>query len=266
MSTIEATNAKKCDPGHTFGTSEQDLIARATQASSAANWVIGECASQWVELYGKGRTYADFADAIGTSRSRVGHCVAVWDVWHERREQYPDLKWSHFRTALNWDDAETCLQWAQECEATRSEMIAWRRASHNEDLTQPQAYEDDEDPISHEPRTPNHEPGVTARPARKEPDTEGEPGPGESSPGDSPAAVASAPLGARTVSRERSTPDRAPSPPRVVSINAANLATTDRAIAVAAVLREWGQALLDQRPKEPQIAYQRGGVIEIRFP
>lgn len=116
---------------------EEQLVARAQRALSSCNWEIGECAATWTERYGKGRTDADFGNLIGLSGDQVYQRRRVWETFADVHKDYPQLKWSHFYVALNWDDAAECLQWANEMEATIAEMKAWRRAQRGEDLTAP---------------------------------------------------------------------------------------------------------------------------------
>jgi hypothetical protein len=117
--------------------SEAELITRAQTALSQCNWTVGECAAQWTQRYSKGRTDADFGNLIGLSGDQVYQRRRVWETFADVHEQYSDLKWSHFYGALTWDDSAECLQWANENQATVSEMKAWRRAQHGEDLTEP---------------------------------------------------------------------------------------------------------------------------------
>lgn len=117
--------------------SEDALIARAQQALSSCNWSIGECAATWTQRYARGRTDGDFGNLIGLSGDQVYQRRRVWEAFADVREEYPNLKWSHFYVALNWDDASECLQWANEMESTVAEMKAWRRSQHGEDITAP---------------------------------------------------------------------------------------------------------------------------------
>lgn len=114
---------------------EADLIAKAQQAVSSCNWVVGQCAANWTERYARGRTDADFAALVGLSADQVYQRRRVWETFGDVCDQYPSLKWSHFYLALNWNDAPECLQWAEENQATVAEMKAWRRAINGEDLT-----------------------------------------------------------------------------------------------------------------------------------
>lgn len=116
---------------------EDQLIARAQQALSRCNWVIGECAAQWTRKHARGRTDGDFGNLIGLSGDQVFQRRRVWEAFADVYEQYPQLKWSHFYVAVNWDDSSECLQWANEMDATVAEMKAWRRAQRGDDLTEP---------------------------------------------------------------------------------------------------------------------------------
>lgn len=145
---------------------EQQLVARAQESVSQCNWTVGECAAVWTKKYARGRTDTDFAAMVGLSSDQVYQRRRVWETFSDVRDQYPDLKWSHFYVALNWDDASECLQWGEENQATVAEMKAWRRARHGEDLTAPPADDWGGDPaIAFVPGTPTEvrEPGAAGR-------------------------------------------------------------------------------------------------------
>jgi len=124
--------------------SESELIQRAQQALSHCNWEVGECAAIWTKRFARGRTDADFALLVGLSPDQVYQRRRVWETFADVRENYLTLKWSHFYSALTWEDAADCLQWAEDIQATVAEMKAWRRAQRGEDLTQA----GDEEPFS----------------------------------------------------------------------------------------------------------------------
>jgi hypothetical protein len=114
---------------------EEELLAKAQEAVSHSNWVVGECAAKWTQKYARGRTDADFASQVGMSADQVFQRRRVWETFADVYASYPSLKWSHFYCALNWDDSPECLQWAAENDATVAEMRAWRRALRGEDLS-----------------------------------------------------------------------------------------------------------------------------------
>ena len=114
--------------------SEQQLIAAARDAVSQCNWVVGECATKWTKKYAKGRTDADFGQMVGLTADQIYQRRRVWEAFGDSYSSFTGLKWSFFYVALNWDDAEKCLEWAQDNDATVAEMKAWRKAQHGEDL------------------------------------------------------------------------------------------------------------------------------------
>jgi hypothetical protein len=113
---------------------EQQLIEMAQQALSQSAWEVGRCAASWTKRFARGRTDQDFGLAIGMSGDQVYQRRRVWEAFGDVRGEYPQLKWSHFYAALNWNDAAECLQWAHEFQASVAEMRAWRRAQHGDDL------------------------------------------------------------------------------------------------------------------------------------
>lgn len=135
---------------------EVALIERARQALSGCNWTIGECASQWTQRFARGRSDADFGGLIGLSGDQVYQRRRVWETFADVHSEYGKLSWSHFYTALTWDDSAEVLQWANEYDASVNEMKAWRRAQHGENLDEPPEDDDELPPgtvIDQDPRT-----------------------------------------------------------------------------------------------------------------
>lgn len=114
--------------------SEEKLISLARDAVSQCNWVVGELATQWTQKYARGRTDNDFGQMVGLSGDQIYQRRRVWAQFGKVHDNFPNLKWSFFYVALNWDDAEECLSWANDTSATVAEMRAWRRARLGEDL------------------------------------------------------------------------------------------------------------------------------------
>lgn len=114
--------------------SEEQLISEAREAVSQCNWVVGECASKWTKKFARGRTDTDFGQLVGLSGDQIYQRRRVWEAFGDSFQNFSGLKWSFFYVALNWDDSLECLQWAQDSDATVSEMRAWRRAQRGEDL------------------------------------------------------------------------------------------------------------------------------------
>ena len=117
--------------------SESELVRRVQDALSHCNWDVGECAAIWTKRFARGRTDADFAALVGLSADQIYQRRRVWETFADVRESYPSLKWSHFYSALTWDDAAECLQWAQDIQATVAEMKAWRRAQRGKICRKP---------------------------------------------------------------------------------------------------------------------------------
>lgn len=114
---------------------EQEIISEARSALSACSFTVGRCADEWTDRYARGRTDADFGELVGLSGDQVYERRRVFQVFGEVSGTYRNLKWSHFRVALTWNDCEECFAWAEENKATVAEMKAWRRMQHGEDLT-----------------------------------------------------------------------------------------------------------------------------------
>ena len=117
---------------------EQSLVDGSLRATGARNWTVGEYASIWYTQFANGRKDTAFATMINMSSKTVQQCRNVWDQFGGDKSDFNHaLSWSHFREALPWDDANLCLEWAFDMDATVAEMKAWRRAQRGENLTQP---------------------------------------------------------------------------------------------------------------------------------
>jgi len=114
--------------------SEEQLISISRNAVSRVNWEIGEAASKWMQRFSRGRGDAEFGALVGLTGDQIFQRRRVWEAFGADRDRYPGLLWSFFYAALNWDDADECLLWANEVDATVAEMRAWRRAQRGEDL------------------------------------------------------------------------------------------------------------------------------------
>lgn len=113
---------------------EYQLIRTAQEAANSGNWIVGECACRWLFTYAKGRTDEAFGELIGLSKNQIFQRRRVFEEFGKIHDRFPTLTWTHFREAMQWDDAEDCLTWAQDSDATVAEMRAWRRAQRGEDL------------------------------------------------------------------------------------------------------------------------------------
>ncbi|MBI5758239.1 MAG: hypothetical protein HZA46_06965 [Planctomycetales bacterium] len=127
---------------------EEQLVTRAVEAISQSRWIVGECAAKWTRRYARGRTDVEFGLLVGLTGDQVYQRRRVWEKFADVLAQFANLKWSHFYTALGWDDFGDCLKWADDMRATVAEMKAWRRALRGEDLTtEATVTEDGETPL-----------------------------------------------------------------------------------------------------------------------
>lgn len=115
--------------------SEEKVVTDAQMADSEAKWFIGEAAHLWLERYARGRSDADFGAMLGTSGDQIAIRRRTFARFRDLRKLYKNLRFGHFYAALEWEDAQLNLAWADEMQATVAEMRAWRRAQRGEDLT-----------------------------------------------------------------------------------------------------------------------------------
>lgn len=113
---------------------EASLINLAQLSISKTNWEVGECAMIWMKRFSRGRTDSDFAAVVGLNVDQVYQRRRVWEAFADVFLNYPNLRWSHFFAAMDWDDSHACLKWADDVQAGVAEMKAWRRAQRGEDL------------------------------------------------------------------------------------------------------------------------------------
>lgn len=113
--------------------SEQAIIELAREIESKSAWIIGEKAFRWQQTYARGRPLCDFAALIRIDVEHVAQCLNVFKRFADMQHKFPDLRWTHFKAALEWDDANECLAWANEMRATVAEMRSWRRARRGDE-------------------------------------------------------------------------------------------------------------------------------------
>jgi hypothetical protein len=131
----------------------QDLVTRARARISGANWAIGQDAVTAEKEFGQ--AVEQFADDVEQSVDTIQRAKRTWEKFHDSPFR-ASLRHTFFLKALAWEDANECLAWAAENEASVDAMKAWRRAKHGEDLHSPASDEDDELPEDSEPMTPTH--------------------------------------------------------------------------------------------------------------
>jgi hypothetical protein len=98
----------------------QPFVGRWNRLVSTTNWEKGRIIGQWREaLIAQGLPTSEYSDEAwsrlvgGVSGQHVGRLRRVYQRFGQAREQYPDLYWSHFQAALDWEDAEMWLEGAK---------------------------------------------------------------------------------------------------------------------------------------------------------
>ncbi len=129
---FEFAGSMKCPP---HISSERSMIESVAKATSDTNWHISEMAARWMRTFSRGRSDADFAQMVGLQTDQVYIRRRVYELFGDVRLSLPNLSWTHFRIAVDWDDSADCLSWANETGSTPAEMRAWRRAMRGEDLS-----------------------------------------------------------------------------------------------------------------------------------
>jgi len=178
---------------------DSDLIAKAIDAVSSCNWTIGQCAADWCKRHERGRTSRDFADLIGLTADKTYACQRVWQRFgvSETFKKFPTLKWSHFHTVHNDEDAENSLEWSVENSASVAQLKAFRRMNRGDDLTEEPDPEADEVTPSKSRRPESSDTSDTLKP---EPITAPAHDPAEVSKTTAAAAPAYSPYRADTLS------------------------------------------------------------------
>src|SRR5262245_37601941 len=98
----------------------QPFVGRWNRLVSTTNWEKGRIIVQWREaLVAQELPTTEFSDEAwsrlvgGVSGQHVGRLRRVYQRFGKMREQFPELYWSHFQAALDWDDAEMWLEGAK---------------------------------------------------------------------------------------------------------------------------------------------------------
>lgn len=133
----------------------QPFVGQWSRLVSTTNWEKGRIILAWrraLEEQGLSVTaYSDEAWARlvgGVSSQHVGRLRRVYQRFGAVYPQYPDLYWSHFCAALDWDDAEMWLEGAQRSGWSVAQMQRqrWQTLGGGEALPSPPiASEWDED-------------------------------------------------------------------------------------------------------------------------
>ncbi|MFN0021809.1 MAG: hypothetical protein ACKVP0_26480 [Pirellulaceae bacterium] len=97
----------------------QPFVGRWNRLISTSNWEKGRIICQWRdELVAGGSLSAEYSDEAwgnlvgGVTGQHVGRLRRVYQRFGQTQEQFKGLHWSHFQSALDWNDAEMWLEGA----------------------------------------------------------------------------------------------------------------------------------------------------------
>ena len=116
-----------------FEETSAPYVSRWNKLVSTTNWEKGRIITQWRETIAKDdASPTDYSDEAwrrlvgGVSSQHVGRLRRAHQRFGSVYQQYDGLYWSHFQTALDWDDAEMWLEGAIQNGWSVSRM-RWRR-------------------------------------------------------------------------------------------------------------------------------------------
>jgi hypothetical protein len=97
----------------------QPFVGRWNKLVSTTNWEKGRIIVQWRDaLVDQEAAITEFSDEAwarlvgGVTGQHVGRLRRVFQRFGNAYEQFPQLFWSHFQAAVEWDDAEMWLEGA----------------------------------------------------------------------------------------------------------------------------------------------------------
>ena len=101
--------------------SSRPFVGQWNRLISTTNWEKGQIILAWREaMASSGATNVEYSDEAwaqrvgGISGQHVGRLRRVYDRFGSVFHHYEGLYWSHFQTALDWDDAEMWLEGAMQ--------------------------------------------------------------------------------------------------------------------------------------------------------
>lgn len=110
-------------------TASEPYIGQWHRLVSTTNWEKGRIIHEWRSaLIAVGAAATEYSDEawsrkVGTvSGQHVGRLRRVYDRFGAICDQFGELYWSHFQSALDWDDAEMWLEGASQCGWSVSQM------------------------------------------------------------------------------------------------------------------------------------------------
>lgn len=106
-----------------------EYLGRWNRLVSSTNWEKGRIIALWRQaLVDSGAPVQSYSDeawarrAGNVSGQHVGRLRRVWERFGQVVGDYPELFWSHFQAALDWDDAEMWLEGAARSNWSVSQM------------------------------------------------------------------------------------------------------------------------------------------------
>jgi hypothetical protein len=119
---LEGNSAAEFAPlSETLVEASQPFVGRWSHLVSTTNWEKGRIIVEWREsLVSQGLPVTEYSDDAwsrlvgGVTGQHVGRLRRVFQRFGKSREHSPDLYWSHFQAALDWDDAEMWLEGAKQ--------------------------------------------------------------------------------------------------------------------------------------------------------
>ena len=111
----------------------QPFVGRWNRLVTTTNWEKGRIICQWRDaLLAASAPAAECSDEAwarlvgGVTGQHAGRLRRVWKRFGESFQNFPDLFWSHFHAAVEWDDAEMWLEGAVHSKWSVSEMRRMR--------------------------------------------------------------------------------------------------------------------------------------------
>jgi len=126
----------------------QPFVGQWARLVSTTNWEKGRIILAWRRaLEEQGLSVTEYSDEAwarlvgGISSQHVGRLRRVYQRFGSVYPQYPDLYWSHFCAALDWDDAEMWLEGAQQSgwSVTQMQRQRWQTLGGSESPPSPPA-------------------------------------------------------------------------------------------------------------------------------
>lgn len=130
------TESTSADISDVSDVASKPFIGRWNKLSSETNWEKGRILLEWrnalIAAKAPSSQYSDeaWANRVGlVTCQHVGRLRRVFERFGESHGEYPNLYWSHFWAALDWDDSELWLEGASQSRWSISQMCRMRAES-----------------------------------------------------------------------------------------------------------------------------------------